>query len=125
MTVSREGFDAALREACLASYEPKVHGGRDRWRQLVRERPNPVQWDPERDLDLAELPYRSLQLGLSVRAVPAYVDEWTRTIEDVTSLAHAVRDLVRARRGRDAQELLPGVREYPVDEATGRSLGMR
>ena len=45
-----------------------------------------MQWDPERDLRLQALPYRSLQLGLAGEASRRYADEWTVAITDVTPL---------------------------------------
>jgi len=42
------------------------------------------QWDPERDVRLDKLPYRSLQLGIAGGMVRRWIDEWIVRIEDVT-----------------------------------------
>ena len=42
------------------------------------------QWDPERDVRLERLPYRSLQVGIAGRMVKRWIDEWIVRIEDVT-----------------------------------------
>lgn len=78
--------------------------------------PARVQWDPERDLRLQPLPYRSLQLGLSGEAVRRYADEWTVSIRDVTPLAHAIHALVRGDDVDPATRLLPIKHPYPVGD---------
>ncbi len=65
--ITREGFEWALRNACLSSYVRGVHPDLASWQRELRSAPARVQWDPERDLRLRPLPYRSLQLGLSGR----------------------------------------------------------
>ncbi|WP_175407323.1 DUF4291 domain-containing protein [Streptomyces sp. TRM64462] len=105
--ISREGFEWALRHACLSHYAPGLHADRAAWRRELRHAPARVQWDPERDLRLQPLPYRSLQLGLSGEAAWRYADEWTVAIRDVTPLAHEVCALVRAGEADAARRLLP------------------
>ena len=113
----REGFEAALARAAASSYLPRLHASRDEWKRDLRRSEVRFQWDPERDLDLRPLPWRSLQLGLSGAAVDAYVDEWTVGIEDVTDLAHHVRDLRRAHDIAGAAALLPVERPYPAPDS--------
>ncbi|MFJ7156165.1 DUF4291 domain-containing protein [Streptomyces sp. NPDC101118] len=114
--IAREGFDRALRGACLSHYEPAVHPDREAWRRQLQETEARVQWDPERDLRLNALPHRSLQLGLSGSLSRAYADEWTVSIRDVTPLARQVHALVRAGDDTAARALLPEERPYPVPE---------
>lgn len=112
--ISREGFEWALRRSCLSHYVPELHESRGAWQREVRRSPARVQWDPERDLRLAPLPYRSLQLGLSGEAAARYADEWIVGIEDVTPLARQIHGLVRARDLEAATALLPDEPPYPV-----------
>ncbi|MFD7236277.1 DUF4291 domain-containing protein [Streptomyces syringium] len=114
--ITREGFEWALRHAALSHYERGVHPDRDTWRRELRRAPTRVQWDPERDLRLAALPYRSLQLGLSGEAARRYADEWTVAITDVTPLAHEVHALVRGGDLETASRLLPEERPYPAGD---------
>lgn len=116
--ISREGFEWALRHSCLSHYVPALHADQDAWKQRLRSSPARVQWDPERDLHLNPLPYRSLQLGLSGEAAARYADEWIVGIEDVTPLATEIRALVRAGETERASGLLPRETPYPApDEA--------
>ncbi|MER5360103.1 DUF4291 domain-containing protein [Streptomyces sp. NPDC002785] len=111
--ITREGFDWALAGAELSHYVRSVHPDRATWQRNLRRSPARVQWDPERDLRLDRLPYRSLQLGLSGEAARRYADEWTVSIRDVTPLARQIHELVAAGRLDSAAELLPRESPYP------------
>jgi hypothetical protein len=82
----------------------------------LKRAPTRVQWDPERDLHLRPLPYRSLQLGLSGDAARRYADEWTVAIRDVTPLAHEIQALVRGGDLDSVAKLLPQEHPYPVGD---------
>ncbi|MCZ4605177.1 DUF4291 domain-containing protein [Streptomyces sp. Lzd4kr] len=112
--VDRDGFEWALRHACLSSYARGVHPDRAAWQRELKRAHARVQWDPERDLHLQPLPYRSLQLGLSGEAVRRYADEWTVSIRDVTPLAHEIHALVNGGDLDSATRLLPQERAYPT-----------
>lgn len=115
--IRRDGFEWALRHACLSHYARGPHPDRTAWKRELQRSPARVQWDPERDLRLQPLPYRSLQLGLSGDAAGRYADEWAVAVTDVTPLAHEVHALVRAGDLTAAAALLPVELPYPVDEA--------
>lgn len=112
--ITRSGFDEALAGACLSHYEPRTHADRDTWQRSLRETSARVQWDPERDLHLNPLPYRSLQLGLSGPSSRAYADEWTVSIRDVTPLAREIHSLLRSGEQDAARALLPTETPYPA-----------
>ncbi|MEU2237141.1 DUF4291 domain-containing protein [Streptomyces vietnamensis] len=114
--ITREGFEWALRNACLSHYERGFHTDQASWKRQLRQAPARVQWDPERDLRLRPLPHRSLQLGLAGEASRRYADEWTVSITDVTALAHEVHGLVRAGDPEAAGRLLPREEPYPEPE---------
>jgi hypothetical protein len=118
--VTRDGFEWALRNACLSSYVRGVHPDRATWQRQLKHAPTRIQWDPERDLHLQALPYRSLQLGLSGEAVRRYADEWTVAISDVTPLAREIHTFVSSGDLDSAARLLPQERPYPAaDELLG------
>ncbi|MGA5565539.1 DUF4291 domain-containing protein [Streptomyces platensis] len=120
--IERAGFDWALRNACLSHYDAAEHADRAAWQRELKGAPARVQWDPERDLELRALPYRSLQLGLAGEASRRYADEWTVAIRDVTPLAREVHARVRAGETAAAAALLPEERPYP---APGGTPGLR
>ncbi|MFD0072098.1 DUF4291 domain-containing protein [Streptomyces sp. NPDC127166] len=115
--ITREGFEWALRNACLSHYERGFHTDQASWKRQLRQAPARVQWDPERDLHLRPLAHRSLQLGLAGEASRRYADEWTVSITDVTPLAHEVHGLVRAGDLEAAARRLPREEPYPEQES--------
>lgn len=116
--ITREGFEWALRHACLSHYEQGVHADQATWKRQLKQAPARVQWDPERDLRLQPLAYRSLQLGLTGEAARRYADEWIVSVSDVTSLARMVHSHVQAGELDTARQLLPRERPYPASEET-------
>ncbi|WP_161308011.1 DUF4291 domain-containing protein [Streptomyces sp. SID3212] len=120
--ISRDGFDWALRHACLSHYTRGVHADQASWKRELKRAPARVQWDPERDLRLSALPYRSLQLGLSGDAARKYADEWTVAVTDVTPLAHRVHEHVRAGELDAAASLLPAETPYPYERSVAAEL---
>jgi hypothetical protein len=111
ITITRAGFDWALEHASL-SHEA------DQERRPVR-----VQWDPERDVALRRLEYRSIQVGLGGEAVHRYVDEWITAIEDATPLAREIAGLVKAGDLAAASRLLPEERPLKVSAAAASAVG--
>jgi len=114
--ITREGFEWALRNACLAHYEHGLHRDRSTWQRQLKRAPARVQWDPERDLRLRPLPHRSLQLGLAGEAAERYAENWIVSVNDVTALAHAVRARVADGALDAARRLLPAERPYPASD---------
>nr|WP_230494420.1 DUF4291 family protein [Pseudomonas brassicacearum] len=55
----------------------------------------------------APLPYRAIQIGLSLEAVRLYAEEWIQRITDVTPLAHKINSLVMNQQMDEAKKLLP------------------
>jgi Domain of unknown function (DUF4291) len=121
--LSREGFESALSRACLSHFEPALHPDPEAWRTQLAEAPVRVQWDPERDLRLVELPYRSLQVGLSAQAVESYVDHWIVRIQDVTTLAHEISSLLSKNEYERAATLRPEERPYPLPAMVAARIG--
>jgi len=114
--ITREGFEWALANACLAHYEHGLHPDRATWKRQLKRAPARVQWDPERDLHLQPLAHRSLQLGLAGEAAERYADKWIVSISDVTALAHAIHAHVRDGALDAARQLLPAERPYPAGD---------
>lgn len=86
--ISRKGFDWALQNAVLTSFEPQCHESHEAWRKDLALRPGRVQWDPERDWMLRPIgSLRTIQIGLGPIAVQRYASQWIVRIEDVTEKA--------------------------------------
>ncbi|MFD0516949.1 DUF4291 domain-containing protein [Paractinoplanes durhamensis] len=121
--ITRDGFEWALANAALSHFDRKLHSDSKAWAQQVKSTPVRVQWDPERSLRLAPLPYRSLQVGLSGKAVDRYVDEWLVGITDVTDLARTIHARLTDGDHEAAAEMLPAERPYPLPPEVAHRLG--
>lgn len=111
--IKREGFRWALNNSCLSHYDSEVHNSREEWKEKLQKSPVRIQWDPERDIHLEKLNYRSIQIGLSGLAVHKYVNEWIVSIKDITPLCKRIHSLI----SEDIQEAinqLPKEKLYPL-----------
>lgn len=92
--ITRSGFDWALDNCSLSHYDSKLHSSYDEWQSNLKESPVRLQWDPEKDLFLQPLPYRSIQIGLSGKAVNKYINEWIVGIDEITADCKAIKRLI-------------------------------
>lgn len=114
--ITREGFEWTLENACLSHYESSVYSSYNEWKEKSKTAPVRTQWDPEKDIFLRPLPYRSIQIGLSGIAVEKYVSEWIVQIDDITEKCKGVHQLVKDEKINEAKGLLPDEQIYPLPE---------
>src|SRR5262249_51490342 len=81
--ITRAGWEEALSQGVLTSPSSRVYPNREVWRQAFAKALVHVQWDPERSLRGATLPYRSIQVGISRHIISRYADDWIVGIADV------------------------------------------
>lgn len=112
--ILREGFEWAL-EHGLLSHKAKEYANKEKWLIIKNDTPVRIQWDPERDLYLRPMEYRTIQIGLSKEAVEFYVNEWIQEITDVTELATQIHLLVEHDKLEEAKLLLPEETVYPIN----------
>ena len=110
--ITRDGFDKALNSAVISSYSESLGISKEKWQELVKASDVRVQWDPEKDINGNNLPYRSLQLGLRGKALSKYVNEWIVSITDITDYAKKLNGLRLARESID--NLLPKEEVYLI-----------
>lgn len=108
--ICREGFEWALANSCLSHADESV--SKEEWEVKKNASPVRIQWDPERDLLLRPMEYRTIQIGLSKEAVHHYVNQWIQSITDITPLAHSIYKLIQAGESAAAHKQLPQEREY-------------
>ncbi len=121
--ISRSGFEWALNNSCLSHFEEPTYKTNETWQAQLTTSSVRIQWDPERDLQHTPLAHRSIQIGLSTKAVDLYVDEWILPIEDKTDLCHRIRDLIHANEHAQALKLLPQERPYPLSTDLSEIIG--
>ena len=120
--IKREGFEWALANAVLAHHDHTLHGEFKTWQKALKITPVRIQWDPEKDIRLQPLPYRSIQIGLSGIAVEKYIKEWITDIEDVTASCKHIHQLITNDKLEEANALLPTEKFYPIPDQIARNI---
>ena len=121
--ISRSGFEWSLTNSCLSHFEEPTYTSKEEWQTRLAASSVRIQWDPERNLHHAPLQHRSIQIGLSHKAVDLYVDKWIQSIEDKTDLCHQIRDLVQVNDQTRVNELLPPESLYPLPTNLAETIG--
>lgn len=121
--ITREGFEWALQNSCLSSHRDSAHTDED-WQTLKERSPVRIQWDPERDLNLNRLDYRSIQIGLSGEAVERYTQDWICDITDITLHAQEIKAEIVSGNLDQARALLPREERFEVSSALASKIGL-
>lgn len=122
--IRRAAWDEALALGVLTSPEPGVFRSPEDWTRAFADAKVHVQWDPERTLRGAALPYYSIQVGISRHLIRAFAEDWIVSIEDFTPVVRKLYQQIQAGRAETASRLVPRERVYPVDPAVRRRLFM-
>ena len=122
--LTRAGWETALALAVPTAYDPAVFRSPADWRAAFRDAKVHVQWDPERSLRGAGLPYGSIQVGLSRHVITTYAEEWVVGLEDLTPRVKKMYALLQAGQADKARRHLPPEKVYPVPDALRERLGM-
>lgn len=120
--VTRAGWEKALSLAVLTSYSPSIFRSAADWEARFRSARVHLQWDTERSLRGAGLPYYSIQVGLSRHVIGEYVEEWVTRIEDYTPRVRKIYDLLQSGQADRAKRHLPPEKVYPVGPELARRL---
>lgn len=122
--IKREGWECALSNGVLTSFESKTHNQETNWRNQFQDATVHVQWDPERTIHGKKLEYRSIQVGLSRNIIREFTDDWVLDISDFTAQTRKIRSLYLAGNRKRAKDQLPSERVYSVSDSVARRLGM-
>jgi hypothetical protein len=120
--ITREGFEWALRNSCLSHFEPKIFTSYEEWFEIKQYSPVRIQWDPERDIWLNKLDYRSIQIGLSAEAVNRYVNKWIVRIEEITPVCNEIQSVLKDKKTDRSMDMLPK-EEYPLSDSAALDIG--
>ncbi len=120
--ITRAGWENALSEGVLTCFDPAVHRSHKQWTSDFAETRVHIQWDPERNLRGASLPYYAIQVGLSRHIVNEYVDQWLVEIVDISKQVAAISAAVRTGSSSRAIKMLPSERDYPIEASLARRI---
>ncbi|ASA54577.1 DUF4291 domain-containing protein [Vibrio gazogenes] len=121
--ITRAGFEWALSHSLL-SHQSNDYTNKDEWLKIKKATPVRIQWDPERDIHLQPLEYRSIQIGLSNEAVPLYVNQWIQNITDITETTQHIHELIIDGNIKEAETLLPQESPYPLIEEIAKTINL-
>lgn len=120
--VKRSGWEKALSLAVLTSFAPGIFASPQSWTEQLAKAQVHVQWDPERSLRGAGLPFSSIQVGLSRHIIREYVEQWIVGIEDYTPRVRKIYNLLQTGQADRARRQLPPERVYPLSGEAARRL---
>jgi hypothetical protein len=118
--ITRTAWERALELAVPTTFERSLYATGAEWREAFRRATVVLQWDPERSLRGASLPYRSIQIGLSRLIIGEYATQWITAIEDYTPRVWKMYDLLQRGEVDRAKRHLPPERIYPLGPELAR-----
>lgn len=121
--IKRSGFEWALQNCCLSHFDSSLFATQEEWKTKLQSSPVRLQWDPEKDIHLQNLNYRSIQIGLTGIAVEHYVNEWIVSIDDITPLCKNIHSLILDKKIEEAKLLLPLENLYTLNDELKRIIG--
>jgi hypothetical protein len=121
--IKREGFEWALTNSCLSHFDSSLYFTNDQWKSKLQNSPVRIQWDPEKDIHLQNLNYRSIQIGLTGIAVEHYVNDWIVSIEDITQRCRQIHSLILDKKNEEAKSFLPPENAYPISDELKEIIG--
>lgn len=120
--IKREGFEWALKNSCLSHFESSLFSSQEEWKIKLQNSPVRLQWDPEKDIHLQNLHYRSIQIGLNGTAVSHYVNDWIISINDITPFCKKIHSLLLDNKIEEAKILLPVENIYPLSHELRKTI---
>ncbi|OCG35068.1 DUF4291 domain-containing protein [Gilliamella sp. Gris1-4] len=114
--IKREGFEWALENACLSTFKENIYKTHENWKEKLNSTPVRIQWDPEKNIKLDNLDYKSIQIGLKGEAVKKYVKDWIVQIDDITDFSKEIHQLIINNEIGKAKDKLPKEKIYPLPD---------
>jgi hypothetical protein len=122
--ITKKGWEHALTCGVLTAYEAEAHSSKLQWADDFAKAKVHVQWDPERSIRGAALPYGSIQVGISREMIREFNEKWIIGIADLSPLVAKTRELLRRGEVQAASKHLPPERPYEVPAKVGKHLLM-
>ncbi len=115
--IDRTFFDELLETAVASSWRSSKFTTQEDWKRALESSEVRLQWDPDHDPSGAKVDRRAIQLGLRGGMLRRFVNEATRSIEDISE----VIERERAHRDELARLRVPREQVYEVRSESARS----
>ena len=113
--LTHEGFSEIIEQGILNNHENmKINNNIEEWKFKIKKSDVVIQWDPERDILLNKLNFRTIQIGLRNMAVQKYCTEWIINITDITEFSQKIKSLIDSDETESAKKLLPDENNYEI-----------
>lgn len=116
-------WEEILASSVQSHFDPTVYPNELVWQSALKKANVVCQWDPERGLNGQPLGRQAIQLGLRAPMLSPYISKYIRQVEDVTTLAKSIGQVVRARGSNFPA--VPEERPYPLSPELMHLLGCR
>ncbi|HEK1038612.1 TPA: DUF4291 domain-containing protein [Proteus mirabilis] len=110
--ITHEGFQQMLTQGVVSHFDPDHYVSAKEWQEATETSDIRIQWDPERDIYLNRLSYRTIQIGLRNQAVEKYCNEWIVNITDITDKVRKIDICITNGDLDTAYSLLPVEQPY-------------
>ena len=114
--ITHEGFQEMLTQGVVSHFDPDRYTTAEAWKEASENSNIRIQWDPERDIYLNRLSYRTIQIGLRDQAVEKYCKEWIVNITDITDKVRKIDACIANGDLDTAYSLLPIEKPYHFGE---------
>jgi hypothetical protein len=121
--ITHEGFLWALQNSCLSLYDRNVYASQQEWERIKNISPVVIQWDPERDIFLNKLDYKTIQIGLTSIAAKLYANNWILKITDITDYSKKIKGYIDNKKMAEVFDLLFSEKKYFVPDEIVKKIG--
>lgn len=120
--ISKQGFKWCLDNGCMSKFDENIYSNIESWRYKKSMSDVIIQWDPERNINLEPLGYRTIQIGIKGKALSRYLSDWITNISDITEKCANIYALLNEGNDSEAISLLPVEKPFCVSLKTGLNI---
>lgn len=111
--IKREAWDEIIENTVETKYDNNVFTSKYEWKLSLKKSDAIHQWDPDRNLQGIKILRPAIQIGIRGEFIKKYVNNWTISIEDITSKIQFLKE----------NEDLYKLEEYDLSEKAKKLLG--
>ncbi|EPR3244209.1 DUF4291 domain-containing protein [Klebsiella aerogenes] len=111
--LSHDAFQKILHLGVPSDYHSaSTFQNKEEWQDKIKNSDIIFQWDPERDIHLNKLNYRTIQIGIRNQAVINFCNKWIVNLHDITHQVQEIHNLVSLGDFCKAKTLIPTEKTY-------------
>ncbi|WP_196893461.1 DUF4291 domain-containing protein [Aureivirga marina] len=119
LKVKRKGFEEILLQAVKSSYDEKIFGTQENWKEKLLNSTVRLQWDPDHSPTGEKLERKAIQLGLKGEILKKFNEEWIVSIYDITEFVKK-----ESLQKQNPNVPIERVLKFENEEAIAKQIGM-